>query len=266
MGILSGKRGLVIGVSNKWSIGSQIARECVKQGADTFITWHSDRSRDYVERLKEDLDHVDPMIESGCFQLDVTKPDMHDAIKSGIKYDDFGGLDFVVHSVARAPKEGFDRPYFETSLDVFNETMKTSAWSFVNLSNVILPLMNENGSLLTMTYIGGRRIRPGYNIMGIAKAALDASVRQLAFELGSIKKIRVNALSPGPIKTTSSAKIDVKKSISALEHMSPLHRAPGQIDIAHAAVFLLSDMACGITGTILDVDSGYNIMLSTIKE
>lgn len=266
MGILSGKRGLVIGVSNKWSIGSQIARECIKHGADTFITWHSERSRDYVEWLRTDLDHIDPMVDSGCFQLDVTDPEIHEIIKNGIRYNDFGGLDFVVHSVAKAPKECFESPYFETTLNDFNETMKVSVWSLVNLTKAVLPLMNDNGSILTMTYVGGRKIRPGYNIMGVAKSALDASVRQLAFELGEHKKIRVNALSPGPIKTISSSKIGVNNSINELKYISPLRYAPDQKEVSKAAIFLLSDMSKGITGTILDIDSGYNIMLSTIKE
>lgn len=257
MGILSGKRGLVIGVSNKWSIGSQIARECVKQGADTFITWHSDRSMDYVEGFKKDLNIIDPMVDAGCFQLDVTNSDIHETIKNGIRYDDFGGLDFVVHSVARAPKECFQQSFSNTSLEQWNETMKTSVWSFVNLVNVVLPLMNSNGSILTVSYIGGRKIIKGYNIMGIAKAALDASVRELSYEIGQKYNVRINAISPGPIKTLSSAKLGIPNKTDVL---APLKRKITLNDISKASTFLLSDLSSGITGTILDVDCGLNII------
>lgn len=259
MGILSGKRGLVIGVSNKWSIGSQIAKECVRQGADTFITWHSDRSRDYVEWLKEDLDHMDPMIDSGCFQLDITNPDISETIRDNIRYDQMGGLDFIVHSVARAPKECFQQPFSHTTLEQWNETMKVSVWSFINLINNVKPFLNSGCSLITLSYLAAKRVTPGYKLMSIAKSALESSVRELAYELGD-NNIRVNALSLSPVKTTSTYKIGVEKGMKTVKDVSPLKRNINESDITGAAIFMLSNMSSGITGSILDVDSGFSIM------
>lgn len=257
MGILSGKRGLVVGITNKWSIGNQIAKECHDQGADVFVTWHSERSKDYVQLLAKELNLKHAMIDNGCFQLDITKPNINQIIKDGIRFDCFGGLDFIVHSVAKAPKECFKQPFSYTTIDQFNETMLTSVWSFINLVNNSEPILNNNGSIITISYIGSRRIVNGYNVMGPAKAALDASVRELANELGDIKKIRVNAISAGPIKTLSSAKLGIKNMSHIL---APLKRKISLQDISNASIFLLSDLSNGITGTILDVDSGLNIL------
>jgi enoyl-[acyl-carrier protein] reductase I len=250
MGILSGKRGLVVGVSNKWSIGNHIAKTCLNEGADVIVTWHSDRNKDYVSKTFDK-----------CFNLDLTSKESLIKITENLCYNK---LDFIVHSVAKAPRECFEQPFYDITIEQWNSTMLSSVWSFVALVKEVLPLLNDNASIVTMSYLGGRRIRPGYNVMGVAKAALDASVRELAYELGGIKKIRVNGVAAGPIKTVSSAKIKVNKSINDVINASPLKRPTTYDDISNATVFLLSDLSSGITGSILDVDSGYNIMQSTI--
>lgn len=249
MGILTGKRGLIVGVSNKWSIGNQIAIECANQGAEVFVTWHSDRNKKYVQDTYGNI---------RTFQLDCTSAESLSNIKNVID----GKIDFVVHSVARAPKDSLNQPFSYTTLEQWNYTLMTSSWSFVGLTNAILPIMQDGGSILTMSYIGGRRVIPTYKIMGIAKAALDASVRELAHELGRTRRIRVNALSPGPIKTSSSSGLKVDKAMARWRIYAPLERPPTHTDITNSAIFMLSDMSSGITGTILDVDSGFNIMAS----
>lgn len=249
MGILTGKRGLIVGVSNKWSIGSQIAIECENQGAEVFVTWHSDRNKKYVQ---------DTFGFIRTFNLDSVSEESLSNIKNIID----GKIDFVIHSVARAPKECLKQPFSNITLEHWNYTLAISSWSLVGLTNAVLPIMNDGGSILTMSYIGGRRVIPTYKILGIAKAALDATVRELAYELGRSRCIRVNALSPGPIKTTSSSGLNISKALDRWRTYSPLERSQTYADITNSAIFMLSDMSSGITGTILDVDSGFNIMAS----
>lgn len=253
MGILTGKRGLVVGVSNKWSIGNQIAMECFNQGASVIATWNSERSKEHVQSLN----HL-----SRSFHLDCTSEESLAKVKTEID----GKLDFIIHSIARAPTECFQKPFSETSIDEWNKAMVVSAWSLIGLTNAVLPILNNGASIITISYIGSRRVRPGYNVMGVAKAALESITRELAYELGRDKKIRVNALSAGAIKTTSSSKIKIRDTIRTVEEQSPLRRNITLDDIAKSAAFLVSDMSSGITGAVIDVDSGFNIMLSNIKE
>lgn len=252
--LLNGKTGIIFGVANKRSLAWAIARRAAEHGARIALTYQGERLEENARELAATLD--DALV----LQCDVTKDEDLENVFARIK-EGFGGLDFVVHGIAFALREELEGEFVNTSREGFRVAQDVSAYSLAAITKHAAPLMEgRNASVLTLTYLGGERVIPGYNVMGVAKAALDMSVRYLASDLGP-RGIRVNALSAGPIKTLASAGIAGFSKI--LEHMrnrAPLRRNVDQAEVADAALFLLSDLARGVTGEILHVDCGYHVM------
>jgi enoyl-[acyl-carrier protein] reductase I len=252
--LLDGKTGVVFGVANKRSLAWAIARRAAEEGARIALTYQGERLEENARELSASL--KDPIV----LPCDVTKDEDIESVFARLR-EETGGLDFVVHAVAYALREELEGDYINTSRAGFSLAQDISVYSLTAIARHAAPLMEgRQGSILTLTYLGGERVIPGYNVMGIAKAALDMSVRYLANNLGP-QGIRVNGLSAGPIKTLASAGIGGFSKI--LEHMrnhAPLRRNVDQSEVADAALFLLSNMSRGVTGEILHVDSGYNIM------
>lgn len=252
--LLEGKTGVVFGVANKRSLAWAIARRAADEGARIALTYQGERLEENARELAASL--KDPVV----LPCDVTKDEDIAAVFASIKRE-FGALDFVVHGVAYALREELEGEYLNTSREGYRIAQDVSVYSLTAIAREATPLMEgRSGSVLTLTYLGGERVIPGYNVMGVAKAALDMSARYLAENLGQ-RGIRVNVLSAGPVKTLASAGIGGFSKI--LEHMrnrAPLRRNIDQSEVADAAMFLLSDMSRGVTGETLHVDCGYNIM------
>lgn len=252
--LLNGKSGIVFGVANKRSLAWAIARRAAEEGARIALTYQGERLEENARELAASL--KDPLV----LPCDVTKDEEIGQVFARVK-EGFGSLDFVVHGIAFALREELEGEYVNTSREGYRIAQDVSVYSLTSIARHAAPLMEgRGGSILTLTYLGGERVIPHYNIMGIAKAALDMSVRYLAWDLGS-RNIRVNALSAGPVKTLASAGISGFSKI--LEHMrnhAPLRRNVDQTEVADAALFLLSDLSRGVTGELLHVDCGYHIM------
>jgi enoyl-[acyl-carrier protein] reductase I len=252
--LLEGKTGIVFGVANKRSLAWAIARRASEEGARIALTYQGERLEENARELAATI--KDPLV----LPCDVTKDEDVERVFARVK-GEFDGLDFVVHGVAYALKEELEGDYINTSRDGYRISQDISVYSLTAIARAAAPLMEgREASIITLTYLGGERVIPGYNVMGVAKAALDMSVRYLASNLGP-RGIRVNGISAGPVKTLASAGIGGFSKI--LEHMrnhAPLRRNIDQSEVADAALFLLSNMSRGITGEILHVDSGYNIM------
>src|SRR5471030_956049 len=252
---LAGKHGLIVGVANKRSISWAIAQAAAAAGARLALTYPSERLEENVRELAATLDN--PLV----LPCDVANDEQ--IANLGTTLDrEFGGLDFFVHGAAFAPKEALDQPFVETSRESFRIALDVSAYSLVGLTRVCAPLMEKRGggSVLTLTYLGSQRVFTNYNVMGVAKAALESSVRYLASDLGP-KNIRVNAISAGAIKTLAAAGISGFSSIlQTYRDRAPLRRTVETAEVADAAVFLLSQAARGVTGEILMVDSGFHAM------
>ncbi|NLY04149.1 MAG: enoyl-ACP reductase FabI [Campylobacter sp.] len=251
--ILEGKKGLIVGVANKMSIAYGIAKECSDAGAELAFTYLNDALKKRVEPIAKELgsDKIYPLDANSDEELSTLVKELE---------RDFGKLDFVLHAVAFAPKESLEGEYIDTTKDAFNIAMQTSVFSLVALSRAVLPLLNENASILTLSYLGGPRFIPHYNVMGVAKAALESSVRYLARDLGS-KSIRVNAISAGPIKTLSSSAIgDFRMILKWNETNAPLKRNVTIEDVGKSGLYLLSNLSSGVTGEIHYVYGGYNIL------
>jgi enoyl-[acyl-carrier protein] reductase I len=252
--VLAGTKGLILGVANKRSIAWGIAQAAAQHGAQIALTFQG-------ERLKENVDELAATIPgTKTYPCDVTKDEDCDALFARIR-EDFGQLDWLVHSVAFAAREDLDGQFVDTRRDGYKLAHDVSVYSLVALAKRAAPLMEGRaGSIITMTYLGGQRVVPNYNVMGVAKAALEASVKYLAADLGP-KGIRVNAISAGPIKTLAAAGIaGFKDLLRSHEERTPLRHNTEVAEVADAAVFLLSKMSRGITGDVLYVDSGYHIM------
>jgi enoyl-[acyl-carrier protein] reductase I len=248
--LLAGKTALVLGVANKWSLAYAIASAFVREGASLTLTYQGDRQKRTVEELGADL-KASKVI--GC---DVTKPGELDNLVSDLKQSS-PALDIVVHSIAFANREDLSRPFVETSRDGYLLAQEVSAFSLVALSRAVAPLMTSGGSITTLTYLGSTRVVQNYNVMGVAKAALEACVRYLASDLGAAR-IRVNAISAGPIKTASARGIkDFSKVLENVAAVAPLRRNTDPAEVADAAVFLASDLGRGVTGNVLYVDAGF---------
>jgi enoyl-[acyl-carrier protein] reductase I len=250
---LSGKTGLIVGVANKRSIAWAIAQAASKAGARVAMTFQGERLEENVRELAEGL--ADPLV----LPLDVT-----DDARIAHVFEEidraFGGLDFVVHGAAFAPPHELSNPFTQTTRDGFKTALDISAYSLIALSRGALPLMERKGggSILTLTYLGSERVFQNYNVMGVAKAALEATVRYLAADLGP-KNIRVNAISAGPIRTLASAGVSGFSSILQIyRDRAPLRRTVDTAEVADAAVFLLSDASRAVTAEILMVDGGYH--------
>jgi enoyl-[acyl-carrier protein] reductase I len=251
-----GKRGLVLGVANKRSIAWAIARRLAKEGAQLAFTYQGERIEKSVRELAESVSS--PLVTECDVRSD---EDVVRVVQEA--GESFGGqLDVLVHSVAYAAAEDLEGRFTDTPRDRFWTALDVSAYSLVACARAAEPLMEAagGGSILTMTYLGGERAVPHYNVMGVAKAALDASVRYLAWDLGQ-KNVRVNAVSAGPVRTLAARSIAGFPTMEAIvEERSPLHRHIDADDVGAAAAYLLSDEADNVTGTTLYVDSGYHAM------
>ena len=251
--LLSGKTALVLGVANKWSIAYAIAAAFVREGAKLVLTYQGERQKCTVEELGAELKAY------RVLPCDVTKPDELEALTGELKKD-VDTLDVCVHSIAFANREDLSRQFVETSRDGYLLAQEVSAYSLVSVSRAIAPLMVNGGSIQTLTYLGATRVVSNYNVMGVAKAALEASMRYLASKLGA-KNIRVNAISAGPIKTASARAVkDLTKMLDVFAEHAPLRRNTDPAEVADTSVFLASHLGRGVTGNIVFVDAGYHIM------
>ena len=251
-----GKRGLVLGVANRRSIAWAIARRLADEGAELAFTYQGERIESSVRDLAESVSS--PLVTECDVRSDADLERVFAQV--GETFD--GGLDLLVHSVAYAAAEDLEGRFTDTPRDRFWMALDVSAYSLVACSRAAEPLMEKagGGSVLTMTYLGGERAVPHYNVMGVAKATLDASMRYLAWDLGE-KNVRVNAISAGPVRTLAARSIAGFPTMEAIvEERSPLHRHVDADDVAAGAAYLLSDEADNVTGTTLYVDSGYHAM------
>jgi enoyl-[acyl-carrier protein] reductase I len=251
---LAGKHGLIVGVANKRSISWAIAQAAGAAGARLALTYQGERLEENVRELSDKL--ASPIV----MPLDVTNDQQIADVAAAIDKE-FGGLDFVLHGAAFAQQADLKNPFVETSREGFRIALDVSAFSLIALTRAVLPLMERRGggSVLTLTYLGSQRAFPGYNVMGVAKAALEASVRYLAHDLGA-KNIRVNAISAGPVKTLAAMGISGFSDIMQVyRDRAPLRRNVELAEVADAAVFLLSPAGRAITGEILYVDAGFHI-------
>ncbi len=251
--LMAGKRGLVMGVANNRSIAWGITRTCHAQGAQIALTYQGDALKKRVVPLAEEIGS------SLVLPCDVTDTASMDAVFASLKKE-WGTLDFVVHAIAFSDKDQLGGRYVDTTPENFEKTLAISCYSFTAIARRAEKLMSEGGSLLTLTYYGAEKVMPHYNIMGVAKAALEASVRYLAADLGK-NGIRVNAISAGPIKTLAASGIsDFRYILKWNEYNSPLRRTVSIDDVGGAATYLLSDLARGVTGEVHHVDAGYHVV------
>jgi len=252
-GLMAGKRGLIMGVANDRSIAWGIASALHRQGAELAFTYQGGA---FEKRVRPLVDEIGAKILLPC---DVTDEKSLDDVFAALKQE-WGNLDFVVHAIAYSDKRELDGRYVDTTRDNFRVTMDISCYSFTSLCQRAAAMMNEGGSLLTLTYYGAERVMPHYNVMGVAKAALEASVRYLAADLGK-DQIRVNAISAGPIKTLAASGIgDFRYILKWNELNSPLKRNVTTDEVGNTALYLLSDLGSGMTGEVMHVDAGYHVV------
>jgi len=251
--IMEGKKGLVVGVANNRSIAYGIAKACVNQGAEVILTYQNDKLKPRVQKVANELNV------KNIYPLDVSKPEELLSLKESIEKE-YGKIDFLVHSVAFAPREALDGKFINTTKSAFNTAMEISVYSLIDLVQNLEPVLNEGASILTLTYLGSQKYIPHYNVMGVAKAALEASVRYLAVDLGE-RNIRINALSAGPIKTLAASGIgDFSEILKYNEKNSPLRKNVTIDEVGKSGMYLLSDLSSGVTAEVHYVDAGYNAM------
>jgi enoyl-[acyl-carrier protein] reductase I len=252
--LLEGKHGLILGIANKRSIAWGIAQSVAREGARLAVTFQGERLEENVRELAAGL--KDPLILPCDVSRDADLQALADAVKK-----DFGGLDFVVHGVAYALREELDGEFLNTSREGYRVAQEISSYSLTALARAVVPLMEgRGGSIVTLTYLGGERVVPHYNVMGVAKAALDMSVRYLAADLGP-KGIRVNAISAGPIKTLAASGVHgISKMLEYHRTHAPLRKNTEQEEVGDAALFLVSPLSRGVTGEVLHVDGGFHVM------
>jgi enoyl-[acyl-carrier protein] reductase I len=249
--LLEGKKGLVLNVTNKNSIGWAIADAANKHGATVGSGGQNERLLEGVHKLIEGRERFDP------FMIDFAEDAQYDALAEQVRQK-YGTIDFVVHSVGYAPKEALSNRFIETSRDDYMLAMDISAYSLVRLCKALEPVMAEDGSVIALSYLGSTRAVKNYNVMGVCKAALEACVRYLAIDLGE-RGIRVNTLSPGPVNTISGRGVSgLTDMIKYVHDKAPLKRPYGQAEVGASAVYLLSDLSQGVTGQIIFIDSGYS--------
>jgi len=252
-GLMRGKRGLIMGLANNRSIAWGIAKSAHAQGAQLAFTYQGDALRKRVEPLAAE---VGGLVVGHC---DVTEAATIDAVFEKL-HKEWGSIDFVVHAIAFSDKSELDGRYVDTSLDNFTKTMAISCYSFTAIAQRAEKMMPNGGSLLTLTYYGAEKWMPHYNVMGVAKAALETSVKYLAADLG-VKNIRVNAISAGPIKTLAASGIgDFRYILKWNEYNTPLRRNVTIDEVGDTAMYFLSDLARGVTGEVHHVDAGYHIV------
>ncbi len=251
--LLEGKTALILGIANKWSLAYSIAQAFSREGATLVLTYLGERQRESIEELSKDL------AVAAILPCDVTRDEDLAALTQSLR--DLGHpIHSVVHSLAFANKEDLSRPFMQTGRAGFLLAQDVSAYSLVAVARAVAPLMTEGGSLSTLTYLGSTRVVTNYNVMGVAKAGLEAAMRYLASELGACR-IRVNAISAGPIKTASARAIrDFSSILDTIQSRAPLRRNTDPAEVADAAVFLASDLGRGVTGNVIYVDAGMQIM------
>ncbi|MDD9923974.1 MAG: enoyl-ACP reductase [Boseongicola sp.] len=253
MGLMSGKRGLVMGVANERSIAWGIAKALADEGAELAFSYQGEAFGKRLEPLAESVGS-DMMVD-----VDVTDEASMDAAFAMIA-DRWGKLDFVVHAIAFSDKSELTGRFVDTSRGNFQNSLDISCYSFIDVARRAAPMMTDGGCLITLTYMGSNRVQPNYNVMGVAKAALESSVRYLANDLGP-SKIRVNAISPGPMKTLAGAAIGgARKTYKTTEANAPLRENASLESVGGAAVFLASDYGAHTTGEIIRVDGGYHVL------
>ncbi len=267
-GLMAGKRGLIMGLANNRSIAWGIAKAVHAQGGEIALTYQGDALKKRVEPLAAELGGY---VAGHC---DVSDQSTIDAVFDNLKAK-WGKIDFLVHAIGYSNKDELTGRYVETSRDNFLMTMDISVYSFTAVAKAAEPLMSDGGSMLTLTYYGAEKVMPHYNVMGVAKAALEASVRYLAVDLGG-KGIRVNAISAGPIKTLAASGIgDFRYILKWNEYNSPLKRTVTIEEVGDSALYLLSNLGRAVTGEVMHVDSGYHVVgmkavdapdISTIKD
>jgi enoyl-[acyl-carrier protein] reductase I len=252
-GLLQGRTALVLGVANRWSLAFAIAQAFVREGATIILAYQSERQKLTVQDLAAELGSARMLI------CDVSKDEEIDALAETLRAEGVR-LDVLVHSVAFANREDLSRPFVETSRAGYALAQDISAYSLVAVARAVTPLMTEGGAIMTLSYLGAVRVFPNYNVMGVAKAALEAIVRYLASDLGP-SNIRVNAISAGPVKTVSARGVkDFSRMLDGAARIAPLRRNTDAAEVADAAVFLASDLGRGVTANVLYVDAGYQAM------
>lgn len=260
-GLFEGKSGLITGVFNKQSIAWAIADRVMNEGGDCGFTYMPDRPDDARQK---NLGRVSKLTDGNprckfLQPMDATNDEQIAAVVEKCQAEFSGGLDFLLHSIAFAPPEDLKKDTVDTSREGFKHAMAISVHSLMALSSATKEIMNPGSSILTLTYFGGEKVVPGYNVMGVCKAALDATVRYLAFDLGP-RDIRVNALSAGPLQTISGRGAGVDEMLGLYEAMAPLGRNITHDEVGKSGTYLLSDMSSGVSGEILHLDGGYHAM------
>jgi enoyl-[acyl-carrier protein] reductase I len=252
--LLENKQGIIFGVANKRSIAWATAQALHEAGARLAFAYQGERLKDNVERLT-----AEEMPGSPLLSCDVTKQSEVDETFKSLQAD-FGRLDFLIHSIAFAPREALEGEYMKVDRDAFLTALEISAYSLTQLARAVAPLMTEGGSIVTMTFHGADKVYQGYNVMGVAKAALESSVRYLAADLGS-RNIRVNAISAGPIQTLSARGVaGLSEMMKHHAERAPLRRNIEPREVGNTALFLCSSLSSGVTGETIYVDCGYHVM------
>ena len=252
--LMKGKKGVILGVANDKSIAYGIAKACAEQGATIAFTYLNDALKKRVEPIAAEFGS-----QNLVYPCDVSKPEEIRALKESLEKD-LGQIDFIVHSIAFAPKEGLSGRFHTITKEAFDIAMDISVFSLIEVTRELKPLLSNNSSILTLSYYGGVKYIPNYNLMGVAKAALEMTTKYLAEDLGK-DGIRVNAISAGPIKTLAAAGIgDFKFMLKWNEAHSPLKKNVSIFEVGNSGMYLLSDLSSAVTGEIHYVDSGFNIM------
>ncbi len=252
-GLLAGKRGVIFGVANQHSLAWKIAQRCAEHGASLAISYQNERFEEKVGALAAELP------DAFTFQCDLNN-DAEIAERVAMLKERWGQVDFMAHCVAYALREELAGRFLDTSREGFKIAMETSVYTFVAAVRHLEPILAPKASVLTLTYLGSERVVPGYNVMGVAKAALEASVRYLAYELGD-RQIRVNALSPGPVSTLAAR--GIRGFTSMMEYVrerAPFKRDTDPYEVGDAAVFLFSELGRGVTGEVIYIDAGYHVL------
>jgi len=252
--IMEGKKGVVLGIANKKSIAYGIAKACQEQGAQMAITFLNERFEGKLAPIAQELE-----CGNSFYPCDVSKPEEIEALRHSLEKD-MGQIDFIVHSIAFAPKEGLSGRFVDIPKEAFDVAMDISVFSLIEITKALKPILSSRSSILTLSYYGGEKYIPNYNLMGVAKAALEMTVRYLAEDLGK-DGIRVNAISAGPIKTLAAAGIgEFSFMLKWNAAHAPLKENVTIEQVGNSGMYLLSDLSSGVTGEIHYVDAGYNIM------
>ncbi len=254
--MLQGKRGLVLGVANKRSLAWAIARACASHGAELALTCQGERFEEGVRDLACQLPGGETF---PVLRVDVGAEEQIDAAADALRAR-WGRLDFIVHSIAYANPAELKGRFRDTSRDGFNVALDISAYSVIPVARAFAPLMTSGGSIVALSYLGGERVVPNYNVMGVAKAALDSAMRYLSYDLGP-SGIRVNTVAPGPVRTVSASSVgDFTRMLDHVKTVAPLRRNVTPDEVGNVVAFLVSDLASGVTGTLIPVDCGFTVL------